>query len=215
MLAGGTGPAPRRGGEQPGSGCCGATAARGAIGHRENAGEKANGLLLHSGSTQGSVPLPLGAGGAGRGLHLCHPVSPGLSPMLIPKNSCTPRPALHTFPPLAQAAFPLAGLIAQGWLPAGKRQGRGRCSARRATRGIGVGCARGQLNPTSQGSTLLSEGRRWLRASMAAGGSPLARLGPPPPQPAPRCQPRYLPILAESGWGPFSPPGRSIPDDRR
>lgn len=50
MLAGGAGPVPRSGGGQPGLGCCGATAARGAIGHGENEGEKVNGLLLQKNS---------------------------------------------------------------------------------------------------------------------------------------------------------------------
>lgn len=113
----------------------------------------------------------------------------------------SPTHALHPFPPRTQVAFPLAGLFAQGWLPAGKRQGPGAMlSPPHRTQDRGGMCP-GQPNPTSQGSRLLSEGHRWLPPSVAAGGSPLARLGPPP-QPAPRCQP---PILAESGWGPSHP----------
>lgn len=148
------------------------------------------------------------------GLRLCRP---GLSPALIPKSSYTqwPAPSVPCMPfhPEPRQRHPRPGSLPRAGCLRGS--GRAKGDAQPTVSQVGsVWDVPGQLNPTSQRSTLLSEGRRWLPVSMAAGGSPFACLGPPP-QPAPHCQPGYIPILAESGWGPFSPLERSIPVDRR
>lgn len=168
--------------------------------------KKANGLLLQSGSARGTAPRPSGAGRArsmGRGSCISAvPLAQRSTPHRFPKAAaCDGQPHLCPAPLSTQSPSSISpGRALCPGLAACGEAARARGDAQPPTPHTGSqdrgGMCPGQPNPTSQWSRLLSEGHRWLPASVAAGGSPLACLGPPP-QLAPRCQP---PILAESGW---------------